>query len=175
MGATRILPNYTYTDYEQWEGRWELIEGIPFAMSPMANPRHQSIASRLNVLLGVAVDQPTCDCQVYQPIDVKINDNTVVNPDLLIVCEEIEGQYLERPFPMAVEILSPSTKMKDKVSKYHLYEQFGVKYYVMIDPDTNTVEQYVNNNEGVYEVYTGQTFLLTEKCTVELDFGSVLS
>lgn len=28
------LPHYTYEDYKQWEGRWELIYGIPFAMAP---------------------------------------------------------------------------------------------------------------------------------------------
>ena len=26
--------NYTYNDYEIWEGNWELIENVPFAMSP---------------------------------------------------------------------------------------------------------------------------------------------
>ncbi|WP_301924323.1 hypothetical protein [Ferruginibacter sp.] len=32
--AVKILPHYTYEDHCQWEGRWEIIEGIPFAMSP---------------------------------------------------------------------------------------------------------------------------------------------
>lgn len=34
MSAVRILPHYTYSDYCNWEGRWELIEWIPYAMSP---------------------------------------------------------------------------------------------------------------------------------------------
>jgi len=25
----KLLPNYTYNDYAQWQGRWEVIEGIP--------------------------------------------------------------------------------------------------------------------------------------------------
>lgn len=43
MGTIRILPNYTYKDYCLWEGRWELIEGIPYAMSLAHTPRHQWI------------------------------------------------------------------------------------------------------------------------------------
>ncbi|HJY21679.1 MAG TPA: hypothetical protein VJ279_02270 [Hanamia sp.] len=34
MSAVKIQPYYTYKDYCAWEGRWELIDGIPFAMSP---------------------------------------------------------------------------------------------------------------------------------------------
>ncbi len=28
--AIKILPHYTYEDYCHWEGRWELIDGIPY-------------------------------------------------------------------------------------------------------------------------------------------------
>ncbi len=35
------LPQYTYTDYEQWEGDWELIYGFPYAMSPSPKRTHQ--------------------------------------------------------------------------------------------------------------------------------------
>jgi hypothetical protein len=37
----KILPHYTYEDYCRWEGQWELIDGIPYAMSPMPRPQHQ--------------------------------------------------------------------------------------------------------------------------------------
>ena len=30
--AHKYLPNYTYADYCQREGQWELIEGIRYAM-----------------------------------------------------------------------------------------------------------------------------------------------
>lgn len=36
----KYLPNYTYEDYCQSEGQWELIEGIPYAMSPLSIPIH---------------------------------------------------------------------------------------------------------------------------------------
>jgi hypothetical protein len=43
----KILPHYTYADYVQWEGQWELIDDIPYAMSPSPVPKHQRIANNL--------------------------------------------------------------------------------------------------------------------------------
>ena len=45
--AVKILPHYTYSDYLNWEGQWELIEGIPYAMNPLPIPKHLRIAGRL--------------------------------------------------------------------------------------------------------------------------------
>ena len=43
------LPHYTYEDYLCWEGRWELINGIPYAMTPAptvtATPNPQLFAA----------------------------------------------------------------------------------------------------------------------------------
>jgi hypothetical protein len=50
--AVKILPHYTYVEYEQWEGQWELIEGIPYAMSPLPSfPIHflWAIAKHLSI------------------------------------------------------------------------------------------------------------------------------
>jgi len=45
MNSFRILPNYTYEDYLNWEGSWEIIDGIAYAMSPMPSTAHQKIAN----------------------------------------------------------------------------------------------------------------------------------
>jgi hypothetical protein len=34
MSAVKLLPHYTYEDYCHWEGRWEVIDGISYAMIP---------------------------------------------------------------------------------------------------------------------------------------------
>ena len=34
-------PYCDVSDYEVWEGDWELIEGIPYAMSPVPTMKHQ--------------------------------------------------------------------------------------------------------------------------------------
>jgi hypothetical protein len=67
----KILPHYTYEDYCRWDGQWELIDGIPYAMSPMPRPEHQKVASRLTAQFQNAIEKEGCSCSVYQPIDYK--------------------------------------------------------------------------------------------------------
>jgi hypothetical protein len=45
--AEKYLPYYTYEDYKQWEGNWELINGIPYAMAPSPLKKHQLVAVRI--------------------------------------------------------------------------------------------------------------------------------
>lgn len=170
MGAIRqFLSNYTTEDYERWKGRWEIINGLAVSMSPMPNPRHQYISGLLNKLLLDAVEKSKCGhCKVYQPIDYRINDSTIVNPDLLIVCKPIEGQYLEFPPALVVEILSPSTALKDKNTKYDLYQREGVKYYIMIDPSNDSIEIFYLDNEGKYQLTNTNDFDLGD-CKIKVD------
>ena len=88
--AHKYLPNYTYEDYCQWEGQWELIEGIPFAMSPMPEPIHQTAKGNLYANFEIALKKSCKDCKAYLPIDWKIKESTILQPDLLIVCQKIE-------------------------------------------------------------------------------------
>jgi Uma2 family endonuclease len=171
MGSIRqILPHYTYEDYKLWQGRWEIIRGIAIAMSPMPNPRHQEISAALTEIMRVAIRESGCKkCRVYQPIDYLVKDDTVLNPDLLIVCQPIKGQYLDFTPSLIVEILSPSTALKDRNTKYDLYENEGVKYYIIVDPKDNTYEVYQLVN-GMYErMYTNEFDL--EGCQINFDIA----
>ncbi len=175
MGLSqKILPNYTYTDYCQWEGRWELIEGIPYAMSPMPSPKHQFIANNLGAEFRSALKDKDCHCQVYQPIDVKITENTVVNPDALIVCDPITKQYLDFPPVLVIEILSPSTRLKDTHTKFELYQDFGIQYYLIVDPEEKIITTYQLKEEGKYEVRPDmKSFELKDNCTISPDLSNI--
>lgn len=143
MHALKSLPHYSYEDYLLWEGRWELIDGIPYAMSPAATPRHQNIAGNIHAEFRRALKKDGCiDCKVYQPIDYKIDEYTVVQPDLLIVCKPIKKKFLDFPPSLVVEILSDSTKDKDREVKYSLFEKEGIHNYLIVDPEKETVEIY---------------------------------
>lgn len=137
-----MLPNYTYDDYCQWEGRWEIIDGIPYAMSPMSSPRHQLLANEIGALLSNHFKSQKSHCRVYQAVDVRINDHTVVCPDIVVACQSIEKNYIDFPPTIVVEIISPSTKVKDLNTKFDLYESFGIKVYIMVEPDANTISIY---------------------------------
>ena len=80
--AVKILPHYTYDEYCKWEGRWELIEGIPYAMSPAPAPRHQWVSSNIKGELRTAIKNSGCkNCKVYDFIDIKVAEDTILQPD----------------------------------------------------------------------------------------------
>ena len=60
----------------------------------------------------------------------------------MIVCKEIEKKFLDFTPVLVAEILSPSTALRDRHTKYELYEQQVVKYYLIIDADNTEVEVY---------------------------------
>ena len=39
------FPYDTYDEYKTWDDSWELIDGIPFAMSPAPYPKHQKVVA----------------------------------------------------------------------------------------------------------------------------------
>ncbi len=49
------------------------------------------------------------------------------------MCGEIKNKYLDFAPALVAEILSPSTVLKDRHSKFSIYEQQGILYYLIID------------------------------------------
>ena len=62
--AHRYLPKYTFEDYQQWKGDWELWQGIPIAMTPSPFGPHQRVAMRLATKLQNGVDVNQCHAVV---------------------------------------------------------------------------------------------------------------
>ena len=55
MTQPRYLPHYTYQDYCQWEGQWELIDGIPVARNPLPVIPHQIVCGNLYKTFKMAI------------------------------------------------------------------------------------------------------------------------
>jgi Uma2 family endonuclease len=173
--AAKILPHYTYEDHEHWEGQWELIDGIPYAMSPAPVPKHQRLSANLISEFRQQLKMCTA-CQVYQPIDYVVADDTILQPDMLIVCKEITKKFLDFPPALVTEILSPATAAKDRFSKFPIYQSKQIPYYLIIDPDLEEVEIYELTN-GQYKLIqrgkdTSYDFSL-EACTAQINFGEI--
>lgn len=167
--ALKILPHYTYDDWVRWDGAWELIEGHPFAMSPAPIPEHQRVAAEILTEFTLALRSSGCrNCKVYQPIDYKVSEDTILQPDILIVCGEITKKYLDFSPTLIVEILSTATALKDRHTKFSIYEQQGVSYYFIVDAEKKSIEIY-HLNQGRYQLQP-QTFLpelhLGEHCLI---------
>lgn len=130
------IPHYTYNDYEKWKGDWELIRGIPYAMSPAPNWRHQDFgATFIQYLKNLSQQNPNCNCRALYKSDWIVNGDTVVRPDIMLVCEPIEGLHVSKPPVLILEILSPPSILKDRSTKFNLYQSYGVKYYLIADVD----------------------------------------
>ena len=174
--ADKIIPYYTYDEWLRWEGKWELIEGHPIAMSPTPMPSHQRAASELQTELVLALRKTNCKkCRVYHPLDYKISDDTILVPDILIICGEVKKKYLDFPQKLVVEILSPSTSLRDRHTKYQYYQQQSVKYYLIIDADKKSINVYLLQN-GEYllqQVNNSYTFQLEEDCCITPDFNNI--
>ncbi len=170
------LPEYTYKNYLLWEGNWEIIHGVPYAMSPGPSIKHQRLNTLITRLLNELMDD--CGkCEAIMPVDWKISETTVVQPDVSIICQESGNEnYIDFAPTVIFEILSPSTQKKDRTLKYDLYEDEGVKYYVIVSPEDEQVEVFQLNGKA-YELKlkTGtEKFVFNlEDCSVEFDFSKI--
>lgn len=165
------LPRYTYQDYEKWEGDWELIKGFPYSMAPAPTWQHQSFGGRFVTKFISAFEKANnqCGCEVLYECDWIVNEDTVVRPDVMIVCEPIEGKYPTKPPSLILEILSPATILKDRNTKYNLYQAYGVKYYIIANPGKNELEIFLLEGNQYKLQAQLSTFQLTGTCTVEVE------
>ncbi|GEN33502.1 Uma2 family endonuclease [Aneurinibacillus danicus] len=133
---------YTYKDWLVWEGRWELIHGKAYNMTPAPSSEHQFIVGELFFALRNFFKN--IDCRVFvSPFDVFFSENGnyehpdhVVQPDISVICDEkqITKKGCYGAPTLVVEVLSPSTALKDYNEKFAVYQQFGVKEYWIVDP-----------------------------------------
>lgn len=161
---------YTYGDYEKWpdDQRWELIDGVPYDMTPAPSRKHQEILGELHrQFANYLLNKP---CQVYlAPFDVRLPKgaeaeekvDTVVQPDLTVVCDpaKLDEKGCSGAPDLVVEILSPHTAAKDMKIKLALYERAGVKEYWLVQPVDKTVMVFSLNENGEYAkpaIYDGQ-------------------
>ena len=178
MGALRAeyIPNYTYDEYKEWEGRWEIIDGVAYAMSPMATPKHQRISSKIDWQLNELL-KDCKKCQAYLPVDWKISENTVVQPDNLVLCYEIdEKPYITKAPTIIFEVLSKSTAMKDLNLKYQIYESEAVKYYIIVAPDSQSAKVFKLKNHRyikITDATNDKVELDLDECKIEFDFSLI--
>ncbi|NWF65852.1 MAG: Uma2 family endonuclease [Campylobacterales bacterium] len=178
MGALKLedLPHYTYDDYKHWEDRWELIYGVAYAMSPMPMIKHQKISSNIAWQLN-EVFKDCKKCQALLPVDWKIDDETIVQPDNLVICHKpLHEAYITKAPVIIFEVLSKSTANKDLNLKYNLYEKEGVKFYIIVNPDDRVAKVYKLQN-GKYikvcDTVDERVKFEIDECEVEFDFSKI--
>ncbi len=151
---------YTWSDYQQFpdDERWEIIGGEIFDMSPAPTTRHQSIAMELSRQMGNFFFKKPCN-PFIGPTDLKLSDEDVVQPDLMVVCDkdQITESHVEGAPTLVVEILSPSTQSHDRKRKMKLYARAGVKEVWLVSPLPPSIEVFLLDGEtyrfvGMYQI-----------------------
>ncbi len=169
--AKKLNTLFFYKDYLSWTAeneRWELIDGIAYDMSPAPTRKHQGISRNIARILSNYLEDK--DCSVYAaPFDVRLpvglqtdaEINTVVQPDISVFCDQdkLDDKGAVGAPDLVIEILSPSTAVKDLREKFFLYEKVGVKEYWIVDPANETLTVYILDKKGKYprgKVYAGK-------------------
>jgi Uma2 family endonuclease len=148
---------WTYADYKEWElkpgERFELIDGVAYAMSA-PNTEHQGISMLLSAKLYNYFEGKRCR-PFAAPFDVRLfyeddeSDDTVVQPDLVVVCDPDKlGKEGCRGAPdLVIEILSPSNSAIEMHRKLNLYLEAGVREFWIVYPEDKHVEVYCLNDD----------------------------
>ena len=100
------------------------------------------------------------ECIPYQsPLDVRLSrDNrTMLQPDLFVICQNDavdNGKYIEGAPDFVIEVLSPSTAVRDMKDKLNAYFEAGVREYWVIDPDMFIIDVFSYENAEMFKRYT---------------------
>lgn len=155
--------------------RTELIDGVLYVLQA---PRiiHQLIAGEIHRQISNYLHEHPCNCTVFiAPVDVVLDrDNrTVLEPDVLAVCDVdlINDKNIFGSPDFVVEILSPSTRSKDKQLKLGKYALAGVREYWIVDPDKERVIVYRFPDSRSRKSVDGTDAASTEKTDISLDPG----
>ncbi|MEE9425425.1 MAG: Uma2 family endonuclease [Methylococcales bacterium] len=175
MTTEKAIEYYTYDDYLLWEGKWELLEGIPMSKTPSPVINHQAIAGKiLNELMNSIGN---CErCLVLGEEDWKVRNDTILKPDVVLICDEPNDQYITKTPEIIVEVVSQSSAKRDEVFKFEIYEREKVAYYIIVYPDDCKAKLYRLENSK----YSKQGDFFKEiyefedtTCKAKIDFDNV--
>lgn len=161
----KAVQKFTLDDYLTWpySERWEIIDGVAYNMTPAPSVKHQIVSGNSFSQLNQKLVNKTCK-PFIAPTDVILSEYDIVQPDVFVVCDKnkITEANIKGAPDLVVEILSPATALNDLREKKNLYEKFGVKEYIVIDPLEEYVERFWLGVDGVYnrgEVFGPQEVL----------------
>lgn len=120
--------------------RCDLIDG-EIIMAPSARWHHEAVVATLISDLSNFLERIGRG-HVFGSLDVEIDAWNVVQPDVLVVLNRslLDDKGRLRGLPdLAIEVLSPSNRKHDLVTKRGIYERAGVSELWLIDVDARSV------------------------------------
>lgn len=162
--AEKLAPRYTVTDYQHWEGDWELWGGRAVSMSPSPFGRHGKICGRITSALVGSVDEAHGKAHVLPETDWNVFNETVLRPDVSVVYGAVPEKHIHQTPEIVVEVLSKTTRQRDVGAKLKIYQEEKVPWYLILDPESErlTVMKIVNGK--TYEEVASSNPLLITIC-----------
>ncbi|MGC9997278.1 MAG: Uma2 family endonuclease [Terriglobia bacterium] len=145
MGV-EVIPKITFEEFRQFpvDGkRYELIHGYVHFL-PTPSTRHQMILGNAAASLGNYVDDARLGMVLFAPLDVRLDPDTALQPDLMFIsqgrAEIIQENFIAGAPDLAVEILLSSTAAHDRATKLPLYGEAGIPEVWLVDSQAKTVD-----------------------------------
>jgi Uma2 family endonuclease len=120
-------------------------------------------------MIGNQIESNDCPCEVYANLDWIISEDTIIRPDLMVVCGRQPERHLERPPSLAVEVLSDSTRRRDLSAKRILCRENGVPHYLIIDPDERKIEHVTPSDSNAFDSHQTIQLQFDSGCVVQID------
>ncbi|MDO4312336.1 MAG: Uma2 family endonuclease [Eubacteriales bacterium] len=170
---------YTIEDYYALPDhcRVELIDGVIYNMAAPSGS-HQDIAGEIFYQLKDYIRCNKGNCMVrIAPSDVQLerDDKTMVQPDVYIGCdrEKFKEQVYYGAPDLVVEVLSPSSRKRDRGVKYQKYHDAGVREYWIVDLTAKRVVVTDFEHKSATKIYTFEdkvpVGIWEGKCKITLD------
>ncbi len=161
MDALRQEQIYTMDDiYALPDGeRAELIDGKIYYMAP-PNTKHQRLVHLFDREIGNYIQNHKGECEVFPaPFAVFLSENNTnyVEPDISVICDKdkITDKGCNGAPDWIIEIVSPSSKSIDYLTKLFKYRTVGVREYWIVDSIKQRVTVYFFEKELVEEYSFG--------------------
>jgi Uma2 family endonuclease len=136
---------------EGQEGRWELYNGVPYAMAP-ERARHGEVKFAVQTLLVRGIRKAGLPCHMRPDgAMVRVSQYVAHEPDALVYCgPKLPDDSIEVPEPViVVEVASPSTRKIDSSLKLTGYFSLpGLRHYLIVDPAGPPVIHHRRQDDG---------------------------
>ena len=123
--------------------RYEVIDGQLYVTPPPVT-EHQGASGVLYLYIGPYVRERQLGKVYSAPVGVVLDDKNGVQPDLVYISRErlhiLSRRGIEGAPDLVVEILSPSTRARDRGIKLRRYAAAGAPHYRIIDPRSRELE-----------------------------------
>lgn len=168
MALTKPAGTWTYEDLFTLPDdgrRYEIIEGELYEMPSPDSSHARTIIKLISMLLPILA---RLGGEIFTaPFDVFFSGASPVQPDILMILPggtaRVVKRGVEGPPDLLIEVLSPSNRDHDILTKRALYGIAGVREYWIVDPEARTIEILTLDRDALHlaQAASGEDWLVS--------------